>query len=222
MVGFAGFLLEAEDGFVMAFINRILVHAGGEESIIILGVISKVYIFMFVLMFAVAEAMQPMCAYCHGMGNRLRVKKIFRETLRYSFLLDLVVFLLGLAFTEPLIRIFIRDEEIVRKSIPAFRMMIAAFPFTGFYYVMVHYLQSVEKSRQAIWLCAVRQLAIRIPVSWVMVRLIGAGGIWWSFPISDILSVVAAFWMMRPRKGGFWARKRLAPWGLGWQIGLSR
>ncbi|MDO5716213.1 MAG: MATE family efflux transporter [Tissierellia bacterium] len=197
VVGLAGFLLEAEDGIVMGFINRMLLHVGGEEQIIILGVISKVYVFMFVLMFAIAEAMQPMAAYCHGRGIQKRVKRIFKETLLYSFVLDLFVYGIGMIFAETFIGIFIKDPDIIQKSIPAFRIMIAAFPITGFYYVMVHFLQSIEKSKKAIYLCVARQLFIRIPVSYVLMNIWGSMGIWLSFPISDILSVGVAYLTIR-------------------------
>ncbi len=46
--------------------------------------------------------------------------------------------------------------------------------------------------RQSIFLSLTRQLLILVPLIYVLPIFMGADGVWWSFPISDLLAFVMA------------------------------
>lgn len=190
LVGVSAFIIEAEDGIVMAVLNNLLANTVGESGIIVLGVISKVYMFLFIAMFGIASAMQPIAAYNMGAKNYKRIKTVMKETRKYSFITSVVMWALGILFAPQLMSIFVKDKEIIIESTRAFRIMISAFPMISIYYISIFYFQAQGKATKSIMISLVRQLIIMIPLSILLVKhfQLGAMGVWLSYPISDILS----------------------------------
>jgi putative MATE family efflux protein len=199
LVGLSAFIIEAEDGILMAVLNNLLVSTVGDTGIIVLGVISKVYMFLFIFIFGIAAAMQPIAAYNVGAKNFRRLKSVMHDTSKYAFLTSTILWGLMMTFTPQLIRIFVEDMEVIKESVKAFRIMIAVFPVVSIYYVSIFYFQARGNAKISILISVLRQLIIMIPVSIIMVKgfNLGAMGVWLSYPVSDILSSLASFMLIR-------------------------
>src|SRR5699024_11037499 len=72
LVGISAFIVEAEDAIVIALFNNLLLNTVGDQGIVVLGIITKIYMFLFITMFGIASAMQPIAAYNVGAQNYLR------------------------------------------------------------------------------------------------------------------------------------------------------
>lgn len=199
LVGLSAFIIEAEDGIIMAVLNNLLLDSVGDTGIIVLGIISKVYMFLFVAMFGISSAMQPIAAYNLGAKNFIRLKLVMQKTTLYAFLTSIVLWALGMTFTPQLISVFVKDKELIVESVKAFRIMIAIFPAISIYYVSIFYFQAMGKAKISILISVLRQLIIMLPVSIILVKVfnMGAMGVWLSYPISDILSSLAAFMLVK-------------------------
>lgn len=199
LVGLSAFMIEAEDGILMAVLNNLLIGSVGDMGIIVLGVISKVYMFLFICIFGIAAAMQPIAAYNVGAKNYKRLKLLMQKTSLYSFIASSILWLFAMIFTPQLIQIFVQDAAVIAESVIAFRIMIAVFPVVSIYYVSIFYFQANGKAKTSIMISLLRQLIIMIPVSVILVKVfnLGAMGVWLSFPISDILSSLASYMLIR-------------------------
>lgn len=199
LVGLSAFIIEAEDGILMAVLNNLLATTVGDAGIIVLGVISKVYMFLFICIFGIAAAMQPIAAYNVGAKNYKRLKSVMQKTSLYAFLTSLVLWAGMMIFTPQLIMIFVKEREIIVESVRAFRIIIAVFPVISVYYVSIFYFQARGKAKTSILISVLRQLIIMIPVSIIMVKgfNLGATGVWLSYPISDILASLASYMLIR-------------------------
>lgn len=203
MVGVSAFIVEAEDGIVTAVLNNLLLNSIGDEGIIILGVIAKVYLFLFVTMFGIASAMQPMTAYNIGARNYERVKEIMKTTMRYAFIAATGMWLFTLVFARILISFFISDPIIIDEAVGAFRIMVSLFPLISIYYVSIFYYQALGRARASVMVSIFRQIVVMIPVAIVLVKVfdMGALGAWLAYPISDVLAMsLSAFLLKREMK----------------------
>lgn len=199
LIGLSAFIIEAEDGIIMAVLNNLLLDTVGDTGIIVLGIISKVYMFLFVAMFGISAAMQPIAAYNLGAKNFIRLKAVMQKTGLYAFLTSIVLWSLGMAFTPQLISVFVKDQALIVESVKAFRIMIAIFPVISIYYVSIFYFQAMGKAKTSILISVLRQLIIMLPVSIILVKVfnLGAMGVWLSYPISDLLSSLAAYMLVK-------------------------
>lgn len=198
-VGLSAFIIEAEDGILIAALNNLMVTTVGDMGIIVLGVISKIYMFLFVFLFGLASAMQPIAAYNVGAKDYKRLKSVMNKTMLYSFLASTVLWALAMIFAPQLISVFVRETDIIQESIGAFRIMISLFPIISIYYVSIFYFQAMGRAKMSVVLSVLRQLIIMLPLSIILVKVfnLGAMGVWLSYPISDLLSSLAAFMLIK-------------------------
>lgn len=199
LVGLSAFIVEAEDGILIAVLNNLLLNTVGDSGIIILGVISKVYMFLFITMFGIASAMQPIAAFNVGAKNYKRLKSLMQKTTKYAFLTSTIMWAFTMIFTPQLISIFVKDTQVIYDSVIAFRIMVSAFPIVSVYYVSIFYFQAMGKAKTSILVSVFRQLIIMLPVSILLVNVfnLGAMGVWLSYPISDILASIGSYILIR-------------------------
>lgn len=199
LIGISAFIIEAEDAIVMAVLNNLLGSTVGESGIIVLGVISKVYMFLFIAMFGIASAMQPIAAYNMGAKNYKRIKTVMEETRKYSFITSVILWALSIVFAPQLMSIFVKESVIIIESARAFRIMVSAFPLISIYYVSIFYFQAQGKAKKSIMISLFRQLIIMIPLAILLVKSfnMGAMGVWLSYPISDVLSGIISYVLVK-------------------------
>lgn len=199
IIGLSAFVVEAEDGIVMAVFNNLLSNTVGDSGIIILGVISKLYMFLFITMFGIASAMQPIAAYNMGAKNFKRLKLIMQKTIIFAVTTTGIMWIFAMIFPAQLISLFIEDDHIINEAVHAFRIMISLFPFISIYYVSIFYFQAMGRGRTSLGISVFRQLLIMLPLSILLVKgfNLGAMGVWMSFPISDFLASLGSFILIR-------------------------
>ncbi|HAE92037.1 MAG TPA: hypothetical protein DCG60_05235 [Tissierella sp.] len=183
----------------MAALNHLLLNTVGDNGIIVLGVISKVYMFLFITMFGIASAMQPIAAYNVGAKNYKRLKSVMEKTAVYAFLTSAIMWAGAMIFTPQLMALFVKDAEIIEESAKAFRIMVSVFPIVSIYYVSIFYFQALGKAKASILMSIFKQLILMLPISIILVKVfhLGAIGVWLSYPISDILASIASFMLIR-------------------------
>ncbi len=199
LVGVSAFITEAEDGILMGVLSSLLTSTAGDQGIIVLGVVSKLYMFLFITIFGIASAMQPIAAYNVGARNFSRLRSLMNKTIVYAGITSFVMWAVAMLFTPQLIGIFIEDRAIIGEATKAFRTMIAVFPVISIYYVSIFYFQASGRAKMSISVAVLRQLVIMLPVSLLLVKgfNMGAAGVWLSYPIADLLSSIASFMLIR-------------------------
>ena len=194
LVGFSAFIVEAEDGILMAILNNLLsVHADG-DSIVVLALITKVYMFLFITMFGISSAMQPIAAYNVGAKKYKRLKEVLRQTMIFASITTVILWGFSMVFTAQILRVFVDDPVIISQSVQAFRIIALFFPLISFYYISIFYFQSLGVVKRALAMSVLRQVVIMIPLSIILVKYLnfGAMGVWLSFPIADVIVFVIA------------------------------
>ncbi len=185
----------------MAVLNNLLLNTVGDKGIIILGVITRIYMFLFVTMFGIASAMQPIAAYNVGARNYKRLKDIMDKTTLSAFVTSGILWGgLSMIFAPQLISLFIKDSEIIKEAVGgAYRTMVAVFPIISIYYVSIFYYQAMGRARYSILISVLRQLIIMMPMAVILVKVfnLGAMGVWLAYPISDVLSSLASYMLIK-------------------------
>lgn len=198
-VGFSAFIVEAEDGILLAVLNNLLLNHVGDIGVIILGVISKLSMFMFITMLGISSAMQPIAAYNLGAKNYRKLKEVVKKTVIFALMTSAILWIIGLLFAEQLISVFVKEREIIVEAAKAFKIMIAVFPMISIYYVSIYYFQALGKARTSFIVSIFRQIIILLPVSILLIKILdlGAIGAWVSYPISDFTASVTSIILMK-------------------------
>jgi len=189
-VGFSTFVIEISDAVVAVLLNNILSGKGGDPAIIIVGIITKVSMFMYIAVLGIASAMQPIVAFNYGARNFKRMKETVRVAIKSSFIASILMWVVMMGFARPIIGSFLMEKYLLDEAVRAFRICISVFPIIGLYYIAMYYYQSIGEAKMSFLLSIYRQIVIFIPMVLLFVSLWSVEGAWFTYPVTDIIAAV--------------------------------
>ena len=189
-IGFATFIVEISDAIVIALLNNLLLPFGGDMAIIIVGAITRVSMFMYIMLIGISSGMQPLAAYSYGAKKYDKLKKVITVTIKMASVTSIVLWGFMMLFANQIFGSFIKEADVLVEAIKAFRLTIVVFPVISVYYVSIYYNQAINQARISFFLSIYRQLLLFIPIVIVLVIKMGAVGAWITYPITDIISAV--------------------------------
>jgi len=148
-------------------------------------------------MIGLVQGLQPIAGFNYGARQYDRVKKALFLSIKTASIYLMVFFVVVMVFAEYLVGIFSTDLELISLGTYAIRLIILAYPLVGFQIISGGLYQALGKARPALILSLLRQIIILIPLVIVLPLFLKLNGIWLAFPISDILSAIVTFFMLR-------------------------
>ncbi|MCO6161804.1 MATE family efflux transporter [Flavobacterium sp. NRK F7] len=196
-----GFVTFARQG-VVAILSIILNHTlyihGGEISVAIYGIISRMLMFALFPILGVTQGFLPVAGYNYGAKNYLRVNETISKSIKWAAGLATVIFIVILVLAEPIVAIFSKDATIIKETPSALRLVFAASPIIAIQLIGAAYFQAAGKAIPALLLTLTKQGFFLIPLILVLPNYYGIFGVWIAFPIADILStLVTGFFLKR-------------------------
>lgn len=195
-VGFSTFVIEISDAIVAVVLNNLLITRGGDADIIIVGVITKISMFMFIAIIGISSAMQPIVAFNYGARNFDRVKKTVKASIKTVTIVSLAFGVFLMYFAPQMISLFLTDANLLPEAVSALRIVISLLPLVGFYYVGIYYYQAINEAKKGFRLSLFRQLIVFIPLAIVFVQVFGIVGAWIAYPVSDLISAIVAYTLL--------------------------
>lgn len=195
-VGFSTFVIEISDAVVAVVLNNLLITQGGDNAIIIVGVITKISMFMFIAIIGISSAMQPIVAFNFGARNFDRVKNTVKASIKTVTIISLIFGVFIMYFAPQMISLFLTDVSLLPEAVRALRICIFLLPLVGFYYVGIYYYQAIDEAKKGFRLSLFRQLIVFIPLAIVFVNIFGTIGAWIAYPVSDLISAVVSFYLL--------------------------
>ena len=196
-IGMSPFLMNIAHCFVVIILNNQLKRYGGDLAIGAYGVINRFTFVFAMIVMGLNQGMQPIVGYNYGAKKYQRMLSAFRLTAVLATIITSLVFLLGELVPTEMVKIFTHDEALIAMSVPAMRIVLCMFFCTGFQMVAGNFFTSIGMAAKSIFLSLTRQVLYLIPLSLVLPSLWGLNGVWWSLPISDIVSAFTAAIMLR-------------------------
>ena len=195
-IGMGPFLMNAAACIVNLFINQQLSKYGGDLSIGAYGLANRLTFIFLMINMGLNQGMQPIAGYNFGARQYSRVKEVFWSTTKWMTLVTLLCFIVSEFLPEPAIRIFTDDPELVSRSVAGIRLMNMAILVVGFGMSSGNLFQCLGMVKTSIFLSLTRQLLFLVPLLYVLPLFFGESGVWYSFPISDIVSTFVALFFV--------------------------
>jgi Na+-driven multidrug efflux pump len=185
-------------GSLMAIpINGLIIHYGEDIHLAIIGVTNRAMMFFFMPIFGLTQGLQPIIGFNYGAKKLERVKETVRKASIYATIMSVFAFLVLMFATQPLLRIFSPDKELIIEGIPIVRILCIAMPFVGFQMVGGAFFQALGRARPAFVITLSRQVIVLLPLAFIVPRFYGLTGLWASFPTADLVSTtITAVWVL--------------------------
>lgn len=196
-IGMAPFALNACTCLIVILINKALQQHGGDMAIGAYGIVNSVLMIFAMLVMGFNQGMQPIAGYNFGAQLYSRVRAVLKVTILCATAVMLFAFLVCEAFPYYLARLFTDNEELIELTILGLRICASAFPVVGFQMVASNFFQSIGKAPMAVLLSTTRQMLMLVPLLLILPPIYGTEGVFASMPISDALSALLAFVLLR-------------------------
>ena len=175
---------------LMIVLNSTLFLYGGELAIAIYGIINRVMMFALFPVLGVTQGFLPIAGYNYGANNSKRVKETIKTAIIYGTSVASIVFLGIILFPSEIASVFTNDPELISKTPEALLLCFLATPVITTQLVGSAYFQAAGKALPALLLTLLKQGIFLIPLVYILPTFLGLNGVWWSFPIADLLSTL--------------------------------
>ena len=189
---------QAMVSLTVLLVNNILFSYGGESTIAVYAILSRMLMFATFPIFGITQGFLPIAGFNYGAKNWKRVRKVINTSIAYATLLATLVLIFILFFSEQVPLLFSKDVGVNAQTPAALRVVFAALPIIGIQLIGAAYFQAIGKALPALLLTLSRQGLIFIPLLFILSDSYGVQGVWMAFPIADVLStIVTAFFLNR-------------------------
>jgi Na+-driven multidrug efflux pump len=144
-----------------------------------------------------------------GAGNIPRAEAVARLAALITFGTLTGFGLFALVFADHIAAFFVpHDEGVIREASIFIRTVSWSFGFIGVQFALMGVLRASGNMFAAMVISLVSQWMLTFPLAFLLSHRahLGAHGIWWAFPIANVVTAVVSFiWFSR----GDWKKRRL-------------
>ena len=161
----------------------------------------RLMIFFILPAIAMTIAFQTIAGYNYGAQQYDRVLDMIKLGVFSSLCYGLAVSAMMLLIPHQIIGIFTQDAQLLATTASIAFWSFLLFPLANAHSVVSSLFQALGKARHAIFLSSLRIYFILIPALLILPNIYGINGIWYSFPIADVLAfIVVIYFVMRERR----------------------
>lgn len=196
-LGLVTFSRQGVVSILAIIINHTLFVYGGEHSVVVYGIISRMLMFALFPILGITHGFLPIAGYNYGAENYNRVKETISISIKYAAVLATFIFILILVFAKPIVSVFTKDADVIAETPDALRWVFAATPIIALQLIGAAYFQAAGKAIPALLLTLTKQGFFLIPLVLILPNYFGIFGVWVAFPIADILSTLITAYFLR-------------------------
>ncbi|WP_203294925.1 MATE family efflux transporter [Luteirhabdus pelagi] len=203
----------ARQGVISIFtilINNVLISTGDAMDVASYGIINRMLVFALFPVIGVNQGFLPIAGFNYGAEKYQRVRETINTSIKYAGGLAILIFILIMLFPSEIVSVFISSREgldaetmannqtLLERTPDALRWVFAATPVIAVQLIGASYFQAIGKAIPALLLSLTKQGFFLIPLILILPSFFGVYGVWYSFPIADILStVVTGYYLNR-------------------------
>lgn len=171
-------------------LNHTLFTYGGEISVTIYGIISRMLMFALFPVMGISQGFLPIAGFNYGAKKLQRVRETINISIKYGTVLALLIFAIIMFFPEQITAIFTKDEAVIQEAPNALRWVFLVTPLIAVQMIGSGYFQAIGKAVPALLLTLTKQGFFLIPLIIILPKYYGIFGVWISFPIADLLATI--------------------------------
>jgi putative MATE family efflux protein len=198
-IGTPAFIRQIGGSFLAIFLNNALGTYGGDIAITSYGIINRLIMFIFMPMFGVVQAVQPIAGYNYGAKRYPQIKDVVKLSIQLLLVYATLGWLVLYISASKVGYIFTKDPDVVKAVGLQLKYITMMLPIVGVQIISGTVFQAFGKALPAMILSLLRQIILLIPMLLIFPSILGLGlmGIYIAFPLSDFLSTVISGLLLR-------------------------
>ena len=172
--------------------NLMLARLVGDIGVSTFSVLSFIYSLANAILSGVAQGLQPLWGNCYGEQDTDGMNEYFRWGIRINATLSVAIYGLLLFFTEPVIRIFNQDLELVQNASAALPLFSLSFIPMALNLIYTAFLYSTKRTLQADAISFSRGIVLKAAAIFCLPALLGGDTIWLAPLAAELLTLLLA------------------------------
>ena len=195
-VGIPAALSMALPSILISALNAVLA-AFSESYVLVLGIYYKLQTFLYLPASGIVQGMRPIVGYNYGAGETRRVKEICKTALWMTALIMVVGTLLCQTVPDRLMGLFTSNGQTVSMGAAALRIISAGFILSSVSVTFSGALEGLGMGGPSFVISLLRYMVIIIPAAFLLSRVVGAAGVWHAFWITEGVTAVFSFLILK-------------------------
>lgn len=162
----------------------------GELPLAAMGIVLKLERIPINTGLGICLGMLPLISYNYGARNLQRMKSVFKISRNAVIVFSCVCLIIFEAASGPLVSSFIKNPETVRYGMMFLKGRSPALPFMMAGYLVVNFLNAVNRGKMSLLLAVVRHIILLIPILIIMNYLLGLTGFIWAQLAGDVINTL--------------------------------
>lgn len=196
-IGIITFARQGSVSLLTVVLNHTLYRYAGEVGIAVYGIVNRVMMFGLFPIIGIVQGFLPIAGYNYGAKQPVRVKLSINTSIKYGSALAAGILVLILFFSSEIVQAFTIDHSLITQSSAALVIVFLAAPVIAIQMVGAGYFQAIGKSLPALLLTMTKQGFFLVPLVLILPHFFQVDGIWYSFPIADVLSAGVTYWYLQ-------------------------
>ena len=170
----------------------------------VMSVYFKLQSFIFMPVFGLSNGIIAIIAYNYGARIKERIYECLKVALIWACTIMLIGTLIFMIFPGQLMSVFESEAEAEITSqmtsigTVAMRIISTSFLFAAIGIILSTVFQAVGKGIYSMIISISRQLAVLLPVAWLIAKLTSdVYAVWWCFPIAEIAALILSLFFYR-------------------------
>ena len=191
IVGLPAIVMQSLASIMISGLNIILISLSS-AAVAVLGIYYKLQSFIFMPIFGLAQGFRPIIGYNFGAKNKSRVLEAFKTAIIISVSIMLIGTFIFQVFPKQLLSLFDSNDEMMIIGSSALKIISLTFAFAAVGITISTTFQAFGKGMFSLAISFTRQIVILLPAAYILAKFWGLNAIWYSFVISEIISVAIA------------------------------
>ncbi|MBN1176548.1 MAG: MATE family efflux transporter [Dehalococcoidales bacterium] len=197
-IGVSALAMTIAGSVASIFVNRLLVHYGGDIHISAFGILHRIMMFALMPGMVIGQGLQPILGFNYGAKRFGRALKSIRISVTYATAISCIAFAVLYFSPEPFLRVFTNDVELISVSVYGAKRIFAVMPVIGLMMVGQLIFQAIGKVIQAIVSSLARSALFLLPTVLIFPEFWGVDGVWLAFPVTDVLTLLLTLTLIIP------------------------
>ena len=175
---------------VLVFILNGVVSLYSDIAVLVLGVYFRLQQFIFMPVHGISQGVRPIQAYFFGAQEDAHLKDTFKNANILTRIIMLSGTTIFIVFAPQILRAFNPSAEMFHMGVQALRIISTSFLFAGRNMMYSTFFLSINKGKISFYISFLRELSIIILLALALGYFFGLTGVWLSFPIAEIATVL--------------------------------
>lgn len=191
-VGLPTIISESMVAFVTLILNKLLIGFSN-FAVPFWGIYNRIQSFIFMIVYGFNYGMLPIVGYNYGAKRYDRMKQTIKIFIIYAEIIMILGMIVFIGFGNIIFKIYGAEKGIIDIGINGLRILSLGFVFAGISLVLSSVFQAIGKGIYSLIIFMLRQLAINIPIIYLLKGYTDINAIWHIFVLSEIIAMIVSY-----------------------------